>query len=467
MKLIFEKHLTDVGHCEIMKNRPKRILKMNKNFLLLSLVTVLWTACFSPVPSLVARMSKDEVLIDASVLNSEYKNLKLTRTYSDEFNDWRSFREDWDIGNPGYNKPEIGNDGYREPIEVKFEDGLFGYKNDRYKQPYWSSKAVTLKEGFLVIGSFYDQNVSVYDKDGKKVRDGYPLAGAVHSRRQFPYGYFETRMLVDKETATHWDAWWAESNNPFSRKYGEKKLFTPTQSMLDEMKISLNISEMKQKTDRYTEKNRASVEWQGLNGQQVYEYDMFEWVEAATGTQWQAEHCWDWYGGYPGVEALKTGNPPSSDSFGAAHDMKTIDELRSNDGYGAAGNMSIQPKLREKEYFTLAMFWAPEGFIIWFDGEQKLVRKVDTEVKKWLKEANPAVRLANDAFNPIQIKYTTEIGQWNNNHDLFLKKYAPDGRKVVKPYDVMYADYFAFYALEDQSKWYGGRTDFAVTDTAP
>lgn len=439
---------------------------MKKKFLLLPLAAAALTACPSgEISSLQAKSSLKEVTIDASALDVKYKNLKLTRTYSDEFTDWQSFQEDWDIGNPGYNKPEVGNMGYEKPEEVKFDDGLMGYKNDRFKQPYWSPKAVTLKDGFLVIGTMYDQNVPVYDKDGKKVRDGYALSGAIHSRRQFPYGYFETRILMDKETATHWDAWWAESNNPFSRAYGEKKLFTPTDNMLSEMGLSLKIADKKQKTDKYSENNRAPQEWQGFNGQQVYEYDMYEWVEVATGSQWQAEHCWDWYGGYPGIEELKKGGtPPSSDKFGTVHDMKTIDGLRANDGYGAVGNMSIQPKLKEKTYFTLAMFWAPEGFIMWFDGQQKLVRKADTAVKSWLSKANEKAKLANDAFNPIQIKYSTEIGQWNNDHELFLKEYMPDGTKAIKPYDVMYADYFAFYALEsDSAKWYGGRTDFATT----
>lgn len=262
---------------------------MKKKFLLLPLAAAALTACPSgEISSLQAKSSLKEVTIDASALDVKYKNLKLTRTYSDEFTDWQSFQEDWDIGNPGYNKPEVGNMGYEKPEEVKFDDGLMGYKNDRFKQPYWSPKAVTLKDGFLVIGTMYDQNVPVYDKDGKKVRDGYALSGAIHSRRQFPYGYFETRILMDKETATHWDAWWAESNNPFSRAYGEKKLFTPTDNMLSEMGLSLKIADKKQKTDKYSENNRAPQEWQGFNGQQVYEYDMYEWVEVATGSQWQA-----------------------------------------------------------------------------------------------------------------------------------------------------------------------------------
>lgn len=441
---------------------------MKKQLLFLAAAAAALTSCPSgTVSTLEAKASSETVTIDASALDAKYKNLTLTRTYSDEFDNWDSFREDWDIGNPGYNKPEVGNMGYDKPEEVAFSDGLKGYKNDRFKQPYWSPKAVTLKDGFLVIGTMYDQNVPVYDKDGKKVRDGYALSGAIHSRRQFPYGYFETRILMDKETATHWDAWWAESNNPFSRAYGEKKLFTPTQEMLTEMGLTdlvSNYSSMSQKDDKYTEEKRAETKWQGFNGQQVYEYDMYEWVEVATGAQWQAEHCWDWYGGYPGVEELKKGGtPPSSDKFGTVHDMKTIDGLRANDGYGAVGNMSIQPKLKEKTYFTLAMFWAPEGFIMWFDGQQRLVRKADTTVKSWLNNANQKARLANDAFNPIQIKYSTEIGQWDNDHEPFLKEYAPDGTKAIKPYDVMYADYFAFYALEPQENWYGGRTDFATT----
>lgn len=451
---------------------------MKKQLLFLAAAAAL-TACPGELTDLKEVQPKQTVTVDGSALGEKYANKSFTLTYVDNFNDYDSFTEDWDIGNPGYEKREIGNFGYPEPEAVEFpvdksnpDKGAFlGYKNDRYKQPYWSPKAVMLKDGFLVVGTMYDQNVSVYDKDGKKVRDGYPLAGAVHSRRQFPYGYFETRIVMSKETATQWNAWWAESNNPFSRAYGEKKLFTPTQDILTKLNLSdlvTGYDSMSKKTDKYTEENRAEAKWQGFNGQQVYEYDMYEWVEVASGLQWQAEHCWDWYGGYPGVEELKKGgNPPSSDQFGEVHDMKTIDGLRDNDGYGALGNSSIQPKLRAKDYFTLSFLWTPDGFIMWFDGDQRLVRKSDSDVKTWLKNAQQQAKLAADSFNPIQIKYSNEIGQWNNDHEAFIKEFMPDGKKSIGPYDVMYVDYFAFYALnEDPKTWYGGRDLAAIQDTA-
>lgn len=450
---------------------------MKKQLLFLAAAAALTACPVGELTELKEQQPKETVTVDGSALGDQYANLSLSRTYVDNFNDYESFTDDWDIGNPGYEKPEIGNFGYDKPEAVQFyvngtdeNDGVFlGYKNDRYKQPYWSPKAVMLKDGFLVVGTMYDQNVSVYDKDGKKVRDGYPLAGAVHSRRQFPYGYFETRIVMNKETATQWNAWWAESNNPFSRAYGEKKLFTPTQEILNGLNLTtkLDINSKSQKTDKYTEDKRAEQQWQGFNGQQVYEYDMYEWVEVATGTQWQAEHCWDWYGGYPGVEELKKGGtPPSSDQFGDVHDMKTIDGLRANDGYGALGNMSQQPKLRAKDYFTLSFLWTPDGFIMWFDGDQRLVRKAADGVNSWLKNAQQQAKLADDSFNPIQIKYSNEIGQWDNNHEAFIKEFMPDGTKSIRPYDVMYVDYFAFYALEGHENWYGGRDLAAIQDTA-
>ncbi len=454
---------------------------MKKQLLFLAAAAAL-TACPGELTDLKEVQPKQTVTVDGSALGEKYANKSFTLTYVDNFNDYDSFTEDWDIGNPGYEKREIGNFGYPEPEAVQFyvngtneDDGVFlGYKNDRYKQPYWSPKAVMLKDGFLVVGTMYDQNVSVYDKDGKKVRDGYPLAGAVHSRRQFPYGYFETRIVMSKETATQWNAWWAESNNPFSRVYGEKKLFTPTKDILTKLgltDLANSYDSISKKTEEYAEQPRADVKWQGFNGQQVYEYDMYEWVEVASGLQWQAEHCWDWYGGYPGVEELKKGgNPPSSDQFGAVHDMKTIDGLRDNDGYGALGNSSIQPKLRAKDYFTLSFLWTPDGFIMWFDGDQRLVRKSDSGVKTWLENAQQQAKLAADSFNPIQIKYSNEIGQWNNDHEAFIKEFMPDGKKSIGPYDVMYVDYFAFYALNDpndpDNPWYGGRKLADIKDTA-
>ena len=428
---------------------------------LLLLCGFAFIACTTVLPELQAVRPKEEVSVEAFG-----KTYRLSLTYADNFDNQESFEEDWDIGNPGYEKPEFGNYGYEMPEEVVFDDGLKGYKNDRYKQPYWSPKAVRLQDGFLALWTLYDPTVPVYDKDGTRIRTGYGLTGAVHSRRQFPYGYFETRIIMNKHARAHWDAWWAESNNPFSRAYGKKTLFLPTQKMLDEAGVSLNVSDMKRKTDLYTENNRAPSQWQGFNGQQVYEYDMYEWVDT-TDFQWQAEHCWDWYGGYPGVEELKKGGtPPSKDLYGEVHDLKTIDELRQNDGYGAMGNLSRQPKMKDGEAFILSMLWTPDGFVIWFDGEKRLERKKGDSVKGWLETAAEQARLADDAFNPIQIKYSIEMGQWNNDHGLYLKSYEPNGGRIIKPYDTLFADYFAFYALEPQENWYGGRDDFPANSAA-
>ena len=121
--------------------------------------------------------------------------------------------------------------------------------------------------------------------------------------------------------------------------------------------------------------------------------------------------------------------------------------------------------MKDGEAFILSMLWTPDGFVIWFDGEKRLERKKGDSVKGWLETAAEQARLADDAFNPIQIKYSIEMGQWNNDHGLYLKSYEPNGGRIIKPYDTLFADYFAFYALEPQENWYGGRTDFPANSS--
>ena len=421
---------------------------MKKQLLFLAAAAAALTSCPSgTVSTLEAKASSETVTIDASALDAKYKNLTLTRTYSDEFDNWDSFREDWDIGNPGYNKPEVGNMGYDQPEEVAFPDGLKGYKNDRFKQPYWSPKAVTLKDGFLVIGTMYDQNVPVYDKDGKKVRDGYALSGAIHSRRQFPYGYFETRVLMDKETATHWDAWWAESNNPFSRAYGEKDLFMPAGGEARARRAKDAVT-----ADNYTDVPAGD---RGLNGQQVYEYDMYEWV-SNNSSQWQVLHSWAWYGGYPGWE-------DRYDTRGGDNNYwSTADNLRGNDNGGGtesfSNNYSDGGQASRGDWFYLAMLVTPDKVMMWnfpkdwdwnFDAPAVRKSELTTGNSAFGTSGIKPYRNAN-TYAPIQVKYSSELGDWGNKHNLIY-----NAREKLTPEnpDIMHAEFFAFYAWDTSDKY--------------
>lgn len=387
-------------------------------------------------------------------------------TYVDNFDDYDKFAEDWDVGNPGYEKTAVGNLGYDMPEEVAFADGLKGYKNDRYKQVFWSPKAVNLDNGFLEIWALWDPTVPVYNKDGKLIQRGYAISGAVHSRRQFPYGYFEARLIFDRNTRTHWDAFWFETNSPFSRAYGTKKLFTPTAAMLPSGITMDDVAKQNTVKYEYKEANRAPEKSRGFNGQQVYEYDVFEWLDSGVylaTSQWNVLHSFDWYGGYPGIEHVKeTGI--DKDANGPIHDMKTIDELRGPD-YRDGGVLNFhESQPMDKEYFTLGMLWTKDKLIMYFDGEERLNYKAPSGGGHF---DNPALNgfFTDDRFNPIQAKFSTEFGSWNTDHQLFIDLFQPDGVKVVPDPDVMYVDYFAFYAENpDKATWYGGRTDFAVSN---
>ena len=186
-------------------------------------------------------------------------------------------------------RPEIGNEGLELSDVIEFEDGIKGYENDRYKQPYWSPQAVRIKDGCLYIDVYYDPNIpnknisttttsptepegdNFIPGHGANAEPGYGLAGAIHSKRQFPSGLFVTKIKHSwgdriGKTSAHWDAWWAESNNPFSKEYGKKELF------------SWGTDDSTRRGTKTFEDKVPAREYRGVNGEQLYEYDMYEWV---------------------------------------------------------------------------------------------------------------------------------------------------------------------------------------------
>ena len=420
---------------------------------------------------------KEPTIIPARV-TVEGKELKLT--HYDPFDSMETLKENWDIGNPGIDRPEIGNEGKTEPEFIPdFGDGISGYSGDRYKQPYWSPEAVDIKDGELLIKVYFDPSLDNLNEDsegrpgfipdGDKDANnnpysekGYGVAGAIHSKRQFPSGLFVTKIKHSwgdraGKTNAHWDAWWAESNNPFSRAYGEKPLFMPAGGE-DRARRAKNATT----ADDYTDVPAGD---RGLNGQQVYEYDMYEWV-SNNNSQWQVLHSWSWYGGYPGWE-------DRLDSKGGDNNYwSTADNLRGNDNGGGtasfSNNYSDGGQASRGDWFYLAMLVTPDKVVMWnfpkdwdwnFDAPvvSGYLGTSYTEGKRVLNTGDSAFGTSGikpyrnaDTYAPIQVKYSSELGDWGNKHNLIYnarEKLTPDNP------DIMHAEFFAFYAWDTSGKY--------------
>lgn len=401
----------------------------------------------------------------------------LSLTYYDPFDSMETLEADWDIGNPGIQRPEIGNMGLELSGPKTFgPDGIRGYENDRYKQPYWSPKAVRIKDGCLWIDVFYDKTIpnknistttdsttepagdSFIPNKGANQESGYGLAGAVHSKRQFPSGLFVTKIRHDfsgrdSKNASHWDAWWAESNNPFSKEYGNKTLFMPPGAA-----AGINqIAKYKFNNENNLHSNAAA---RGLNGQQVYEYDMYEWV-SNDNTQWMVTHMWSWYGGYPGWDDRMS----QGATYGGGSDGNyyITNDFRKNDKEGAVGRIyhSYQDagQARSQDWFYLAMLVTSDGLVRmynfpsdwnWNFNDIPTSSAREVFYKGCFGNAECPTPFPADEWAPIQVKYSSELGQWNNNHDLIYD--ARDTLTEEKP-DSTVAEFFAFYAWDTGGKY--------------
>ena len=416
---------------------------------------------------------KEPTIIPATV-TVEGKTLKLT--HYDPFDSMETLKENWDIGNPGIERPSIGNEGKTEPEFIPdFGDGISGYSGDRYKQPYWSPEAVEIKDGELLIKVYFDPSLDNLNEDssgrkgyipgGNNLYDetGYGVAGAIHSKRQFPSGLFVTKIKHSwgdraGKTSAHWDAWWAESNNPFSRAYGEKPLFMPAggEDRARRAKGETSSNGIDTNNDKILEyTNDVPAGDRGLNGQQVYEYDMYEWVSNNT-TQWQVLHSWSWYGGYPGWE-------DRLDSKGGDNNYwSTADNLRDMDNGGGTAFFSNSyedgGQAQRGDWFYLAMLVTPDKVVMWnfskdwdWDFSAPAVKKSVLDTGNSAFGTSGIIPYRNaDTYAPIQVKYSSELGNWQNKHNLIYNarnELTPDNP------DIMHAEFFAFYAWDTSGKY--------------
>ena len=417
---------------------------------------------------------------------------KLSLTYYDPFDSMETLKADWDIGNPGIERPEIGNPGFEKPTFVEFSDGLKGYENDRYKQPYWSPRAVDIKDGELLIKVFYDKtiqnkNISTTTDSttapegdnfipgiGANADRGYGLAGAIHSKRQFPSGLFVTKIKHSwgnraGKISAHWDAWWAESNNPFSKEYGKKKLFSWDTG--DDTRVGKDFVNYNYTDNPYPS---ALSQYKGINGEQVYEYDMYEWVggviDQQSGydavTQYQVLHSWPWYGGYPGwddrMELGVTYGGSQDGNYYVTNDLRKLDARGAGFGKDGNGTTSYNDggQAKSGDWFYLAMLVTPEKVVMWnFPKDWDWNLNAEAVSRSETGNMNPAFGNSDapaayrdaDGKSPIQVKYSSELGQWGNQHNLIYEhrdELTPDNP------DIMHAEFFAFYAWDTESGTY-------------
>ena len=417
---------------------------------------------------------------------------KLSLTYYDPFDSMETLKADWDIGNPGINRPQIGNMGETLSGVMDFGDGIKGYSGDRYKQPYWSPRAVDIQDGELLIKVFYDDSIPNHNISttttsqtapegdnfipghGANAESGYGLAGAIHSKRQFPSGLFVTKIKHSwgdraGKTSAHWDAWWAESNNPFSKEYGKKKLFSWDTG--DDTRVGKVFENYDYKANPYPS---ALNRYKGINGEQVYEYDMYEWVGGVIDqqpgydavTQYQVLHSWPWYGGYPGwddrMELGETYGGADNGNYYITNDLRKLDARGA--GFGKDGNGTTTyndgGQAKSGDWFYLAMLVTPEKVVMWnFPKDWDWNLNAEAVSRSETGNMNPAFGNSDapaayrdaDGKSPIQVKYSSELGQWNNGHNLIYKH-----RNELTPEnpDIMHAEFFAFYAWDTESGTY-------------
>ena len=383
----------------------------------------------------------------------------LNLTHLDPFDSQEVLETNWDIGNPGLYRPEIGNPGIEQPTLVEFPDGIKGYSGDRYKQPYWSPEAVEIKDGELLIKVYFDKSIVNKNLNNNKKEgyipntstldtNGYGVAGAIHSKRQFPSGLFVTKIKHSwgdraGKTSAHWDAWWAESNNPFSRAYGKKELF------------SWGTDDSTRRGKVFTD-GMPETQYKGVNGEQVYEYDMYEWVYD-NNTQYQVLHSWPWYGGYPGWDDIPEEMRNQSRNYWITDDSWRGHDARGA-GFGPNRNGTTEyndgGQAKRGDWFYLAMLVTPEKVVMWnFPGEwswdfnARAVSRSETGDMNpaFGNSAAPAAYRDADGKSPIQVKYSSELGQWNNNHNIIYNH--RDQLTPTNP-DIMHAEFFAFYAWD-------------------
>lgn len=411
-----------------------------------------------------------DVLVMETIPNTlevDGKTYKLV--YFDAFDNQAILEANWDIGNPGHYAPEIGNEGL-EPKYFEAPDGQFhGYADEWQKQPTWSPRATYIEDGKARLLAKYDKEAQI------------GVAGALHSKRLFPHGVFHARWTQKRDSNSHWDAFWLDTNQPFSKAYGQKLLNLPkalrsqvettTEGFFDNQAANIQhgdttVSDPILYQSQYTLKTDSSVPNWGFtaakrvdkigrwyNGEQRYELDAYEWVKE-TG-QNNVIHTWHWMRGYPG-------NTSGTDN-GVDKKWFVGDVAR---GQGKIGGYSgtYNAAVNKTPSFTLTALYNDSKIAFYYnahgesnfsspkysrskkdDGTFDNTATTTNSNKEQIPNPDNYQPWPDDEFNPVQVKFTIEPGQWDDRFFMITTEFQnkPD------EFDAMDLEYFAYYAAED------------------
>ena len=403
---------------------------------------------------------KIDVLVMETIpatLSVDGKTYKLV--YFDAFDNQAILEANWDIGNPGHDAPEIGNNNLA-PSYFKAPDGQFhGYADEWQKQPTWSPRATYIEDGKARLLAKYDKEAQI------------GVAGALHSKRLFPHGVFHARWTQKRDTASHWDAFWLDTNQPFSKAYGQKLLNLPkalrsqvettTEGFFDNQAANIQhgdttVSNPILYQSAYTLKTTSTGSWnftaakrvdqigRWYNGEQRYELDAYEWVNG-TG-QNNVIHTWHWMRGYPG-------NEKDLDPVEGVAKKWHVGNVAREQGKVGGYSTTYSAAVNKTPSFTLTTLYNDSKIAFYYNahGESnfsspKCFRsKQKGDIFDSTRPEDNQQPWPDDEFNPVQVKFTIEPGQWNEAFYQITTAFrnSPDN------YDAMDLEYFAYYAAED------------------
>lgn len=411
-----------------------------------------------------------DVLVMETIPNTltvDGKTYKLV--YFDAFDNQAILEANWDIGNPGHDAPEIGNNNLA-PSYFKAPDGQFhGYADEWQKQPTWSPKATYIEDGKARLLAKYDKEAQI------------GVAGALHSKRLFPHGVFHARWTQKRDSNSHWDAFWLDTNQPFSKAYGQKLLNLPkalrsqvettTEGFFNNQANNIqhgntSVSNPILYQSQYTLKTDSSVPNWGFtaakrvdkigrwyNGEQRYELDAYEWV-SGTG-QNNVIHTWHWMRGYPG-NTSGTDNGVDKKWF--------VGDVARNQGKVGGYSIGYSAAVNKTPSFTLTALYNDSKIAFYYnahgesnfsspkysrskkdDGTFDNTATTTNSNKEQIPNPDNYQPWPDDEFNPVQVKFTIEPGQWDDRFFMITTEFQnkPD------EFDAMDLEYFAYYAAED------------------
>lgn len=407
-----------------------------------------------------------EIKIDVLVMETipatltvDGKTYKLV--YFDAFDNQAILEANWDIGNPGYDanaelQTKVGNKG-GNPFYYQSPDGQFhGYGNELHKQPTWSPHAVEIKDGKARLQIKYTEATG-------------GIIGAIHSYRRFPHGLFIARWTEKRENTNHWDAFWLDTNHPFSKAYGQKILNLPKalrNSVVKDPKLgdgffnneAANIAKGSQNLDNavlyqadytmlketntndqsawnFTIAQEVNQKGRFYNAEQRYELDIFELPNANDNPN-IVIHLWHFMRGYP---SNKSGSPKSVGNV-----ARDVGKLNLN-SHSAAFN---SPDVASGKPFSFSCLYNDEKIAFYHSGsgEPDFNTIRHSKIKDGSgKVTGSAMPWPNDEFNPVEVKFSIEPGSgWADTPSASEGDWYKKGN-----IDYMDIEYFAYYAAED------------------